>query len=302
VTVWRGQLAEAEAWLDRGELVLQRFTEPTTAMMLYGARAMLEFARGRHADAMTAYRAIEGIERGFAARHLLTIRAQAVKLEMLVRIGETDPVQRALDEMNEDLRATSEMRVVQATLRLARDDPEGAAAALEPILNGASTVDNPRWEIHGLLLRASAEDALGDIGASSRALERALELAEPDGLLLPFLLHPAPELLERHSRLRTTHASLISEILNLLSGRAQPARPEDAEPLQEPLSEAELRVLRYLPTNLPRSEIASELFVSENTIRTHLRNVYAKLGVHSRADAVRRARELGLLSPSTRQR
>ena len=60
-------------------------------------------------------------------------------------------------------------------------------------------------------------------------------------------------------------------------------------------------MLRYLPTNLRAPEIAAELFVSLNTIRTHMRNVYAKLGVHSRADAVNRARELGLLSPSSRK-
>ena len=152
------------------------------------------------------------------------------------------------------------------------------------------------------MLKASVEDALGDTGASSRALERALELAEPDGLLLPFLLHPTPDLLERHARLRTTHAALISEIRNLLSGHTPMARPEQTESLQEPLSESELRVLRYLPTNLQGPEIAAELFVSLNTIRTHLRNVYAKLGVHSRADAVTRARELGLLSPSSLKR
>jgi LuxR family transcriptional regulator, maltose regulon positive regulatory protein len=153
-----------------------------------------------------------------------------------------------------------------------------------------------------LLLTASVEDARGDTGASSRALERALDLAEPDGLLLPFLLHPTPDLLERHSRLRSTHASLISEILNLLAGRTPAARPDDAEPLREPLTDGELRVLRYLPTNLRAPEIAAELFVSLNTIRTHLRNIYAKLGVHGRTDAVKRARELGLLSPSSRNR
>jgi LuxR family transcriptional regulator, maltose regulon positive regulatory protein len=65
-----------------------------------------------------------------------------------------------------------------------------------------------------------------------------------------------PAMLDRHSRLQSTHASLISEILNLLSGRAPVARPEDAEPLQEPLSQAELRVLRNLPTNLRAPEIA----------------------------------------------
>jgi LuxR family maltose regulon positive regulatory protein len=303
VTLWRGQLAEAEGWLDRAEPVLRRFTEPATAMMLYAARAMLEFARGRHEDAMTAQRAAEGIARGLATRHIIARKVQARTLEVLVHIGESDLVQRALDDMDEDVRAMGEMRVVVATLRLAQDDPQGAAAALAAIFAGASPVAmNPPWQIQALLLTARVEDALGDTGASSRALERALDLAEPDGLLLPFLLHPTPDLLERHSRLRSTHASLISEILNLLAGRTPAARPGDAEPLREPLSESELRVLRYLPTNLPGPAIASELFVSLNTIRTHLRNVYAKLGVHSRADAVKRARELGLLSPSSRGR
>jgi LuxR family maltose regulon positive regulatory protein len=298
-TLWRGQLADADAWLQRAELVLGRFAQPTTAMMLYALRALLEFARGRHADAMTAMRAVERIERGLATRHIVATRAQAVKLEMLLGVGQTNLVQRALDEMDDDLRATGEMRVVQAKLRLAQDDPDGAAMVLAPIFNGASPMANPPCAIQALLLKAGAEDALGDTGASSRALEDALDLAEPGGLLLPFLLHPAPELLLRHSRLQTTHASLISVILSLLSGHTPVTRPEDAEPLHEPLTDSELRVLRYLPTNLPAPEIAAELFVSLNTIKTHMRNVYAKLDVHSRADAVRRARELGLLSPSS---
>jgi len=163
-------------------------------------------------------------------------------------------------------------------------------------------VPAPIFGILAQLLEAIARDALRDPGAASRALERALDLAEPGGLLLPFLLYPTRDLLERHARLRTTHAALISEILNLLSGQTPAARPEDVEPLREPLSESELRVLRYLPTNLPAPEIAGELFVSLNTIRTHMRHVYAKLGVHSRTEAVRQARKLGLLSPSSHRR
>ncbi|MCL2419114.1 MAG: hypothetical protein FWD04_07465, partial [Conexibacteraceae bacterium] len=246
-TVWRGQLAEAERWLDLAELVLRSFAEPTTALMLHATRAVLELARGRHDDALAAQHAVDTIQRGLSSQHIVATRAQKLKLELLVRIGETDLVHHAFDEMDEELRTSAVMRVVDAKLRLAQDDPEGAAAVLEPILAGASTIDDPRWEIEWLLVSASAEDALGDTGASSRALERALDLAEPDGLLLPFLLHPVPELVERQARLRTTHASLISEILNLLSGHAPAARPEDAAPLQDPLTESELRVLRYLP-------------------------------------------------------
>jgi LuxR family transcriptional regulator, maltose regulon positive regulatory protein len=262
VALWRGQLAEAEGQLDRAELVLRRFAEPTTAMTIYAARTILESARGRDEEAMAAQRAVENIQRGFATRHMLATRARARTLEVLVHMSETELVQRALDDMDEDIRATTAMRVVQATLRLAHEDPESAAAALAPIFTGASPVENPRWEIQALLVKASVDDALGDTGASSRALERALGLAEPDGLLLPFLLHATPDLLERHARLRSTHAALISEIRNLLSGHTPTARPEQGGPLREPLSESELRVLRYLPTNLRAPEIAAELFVS----------------------------------------
>jgi LuxR family maltose regulon positive regulatory protein len=203
--------------------------------------------------------------------------------------------------MDQEVRGTLEMQVVVATLRLAQGAADAAADALAPILED-STGLNFAWAIAALLMEASARDALGDPLAAFRALERALDAAEPDGVLLPFLLTPLPELLERHARLRTSHTSLISEVLNLLSGHPPVARSSGAAPLLEPLSESELRVLRYLPTNLRAPEIARELFVSLNTIRTHLRNLYSKLGVHGRTDAVERARELGLLSPSSPRR
>ena len=301
-TVWRGRLREAESWLDLAERVLGRDTQPTAALMLYATRGLLAFARGRHAEAAAAYRDAERMERLLVMPHMFTARVQALKLRMLVRVGETEQVERALAEMDEEVRETSQMRVVLAALGLARDDPEAAVDVLAPLLDDSTPVMASVWEIEALLLEAIARDALGDPGAASRALERALDVAEPGGLLLPFLLYPTAELLERQARLRTTHASLIAEILNLLSGHTPAARAKDAAPLQEPLSESELRVLRYLPTNLRGPEIAAELFVSLSTIRTHMRNVYAKLGVHSRADAVKRARELGLLSPSSLKR
>ena len=61
-------------------------------------------------------------------------------------------------------------------------------------------------------------------------------------------------------------------------------------------------MLRYLPTSMQGPEIAGELFVSVNTIRTHMRHLYAKLGVHRRTEAVERARELGLLAPRSQSR
>jgi LuxR family maltose regulon positive regulatory protein len=116
------------------------------------------------------------------------------------------------------------------------------------------------------------------------------------------LLHAVPDLLRSHVRHRSSHAALISEIQSLLAARKLAAPPAGPRPPLEPLRESELRVLRYLPTNLTAQEIATELSVSRHTVKTHIRNLYAKLGTHRRAEAVARARDLGLLAPVTRRR
>jgi LuxR family maltose regulon positive regulatory protein len=163
------------------------------------------------------------------------------------------------------------------------------------------------WMVTALLLEAITRDELGDAAAAGRALENALDLAESDRVLIPFLVRPAPRLLERQARQSTAHTALIAHILSLLAGASpsEPAGPAASlgqpRSLREPLSQAETRVLRYLPTSLTVTEIAGQLYLSVNTIRTHMRHVYDKLGAHRRHEAVERARALGLLAPSTRR-
>jgi LuxR family maltose regulon positive regulatory protein len=105
-------------------------------------------------------------------------------------------------------------------------------------------------------------------------------------------LRPGSGALPRHE---TAHVALLTGILDTMRGSSvTPA--EHPAPLTQELSPSELRVLGYLPTNLSRPEIADELSVSPNTVGTHLRRIYAKLGADDRSAAVRRARELRLLS------
>src|SRR4029077_4177259 len=104
------------------------------------------------------------------------------------------------------------------------------------------------------------------------------------------------ELLEALPRHETAHAALLADILDVLHGSAPAAKEQSWSPPAEELSSGELRVLRYLPTNLSRPEIAGELSVSPNTVNAHIRSIYAKLGVRDRYSAVQRARELQLLS------
>jgi LuxR family transcriptional regulator, maltose regulon positive regulatory protein len=104
------------------------------------------------------------------------------------------------------------------------------------------------------------------------------------------------ELLAALPRHETAHAALLTDILDVLRGGSPAARDQPVPAQAEELSPGELKVLRFLPTNLSRPEIAAELSVSVNTVSTHIRSIYAKLQVSDRSSAVQRARELRLLA------
>jgi LuxR family transcriptional regulator, maltose regulon positive regulatory protein len=303
---WQGRLDQAEPLVRRAEHTLTADAQPATGHVIRYLRGLLELARGRNADALAAFRAAEPLARRLAAPHYTVPRTRALLVHALVRLGDTEGAEQALAELNGHDCDHGETSIATAVLRLAQDDPHAAVAALAPVLDGASVLP---WTglARAFLLEAIARDALGDPAAAGRALERALDLAKPDGALSLFLLHPAPDLLERHARRGTGHTALIAEIHGLLAGqKSEP--PPGGQPgwarrpsLAEPLTNSETRVLRYLPTHLTAHEIANELFLSVNTVITHTRHLYAKLGVHSRREAVDHARALGLLAPSARR-
>ena len=298
VLFWQGQLDEAEAWIQRAERTHRAEAEPVEGLAIRTMRGLLELARGRDADALAAFQAADQLAARLAEPGLVVLPNRSYLVQTLVRLGETERSEQALAALADQDRDDGAIRISLATLRLAQDNPHAAIAALAPVLDGSAPLPWPAWLAQPFLLEAIARDALGDPGAAGRALEHALDLAEPDGVLTMFLLHPVPGLLQRQARQRTAHAALIAEILSLLAGRKLAPPPAGPRPPLEPLSESEIRVLRYLPTNLSGPEIAGELYVSHNTVRTHITHLYAKLGTHTRAEAVARARALGLLAPS----
>jgi LuxR family maltose regulon positive regulatory protein len=314
VLAWRGRLDEAEPWIQRAERTVRPEAEPTAGLLVCYARGLLELARGHHADALVAFRAAERLAGLLAAPHLLVRRVRALQLQAMVRLGETERAERALAELGEQERERGQIRIAMAVLRLAQDHPHAAINALAPVLDGSAPVTGSTWLAQAFMLEAIARDALGDPAAAGRAVERALDLAGPDRALSAFLLYPAPGLLERHARHSTRHAALISEILDLFpegpagpggyggmaSSHARGGLGGSPPRLTEPLSQSEIRVLRYMPTNLSTPEIARELSLSVHTVRTHIRHLFAKLGAHARTEAVARARALGLLAPSGR--
>jgi LuxR family transcriptional regulator, maltose regulon positive regulatory protein len=297
VLTWQGRLEEAEPWMQGAERALRAEAEPAVGLLIRTMRGVLELARGRDAEALAAFQAADQLAGRLAEPNLIVHGNRQFLVQTLVRLGETERAEQALAALGDQDRDLGHMRIGLAALRLAQDDPHEAAAALAPVLGGSAPVPRAMWLTQAFLLEAIARDALGDPPAAASALERALDVAEPDGVLSMFSLHPAPGLLQRQARQRTAHAALIADILSLLAGRKL-AAPAGPRPPLEALSDSELRVLRYLPTNLSGPEIAGELYVSHNTVRTHISHLYGKLGTHTRAEAVARARALGLLAPS----
>jgi LuxR family maltose regulon positive regulatory protein len=300
--VTQGRLEEAEQALSQAERTVRAEVEPAAGMRLYYGRGMLEFVSGRHDAALNAFQAAERLAGSLVTPHTLAPRLRSHLLQTLVRTGETQRVEQALADLDGAERGRGEIRLAEASLRLAQDDPTAAVTALAPVIDGSVVMPNAHlWEVQAFLLQAIAGDALGDAGAARRALEQALDRAAPEGLLFPFLYDPEPGLLDRHRRGGTAHAGLIAEILNVLAGQKPGSPPAGPQHLREPLSHAEARVLRYLPTKLSAPEIAGELYLSVNTVKTHMRHLYDKLGVHRRHEAVEQARALGLLAPSPRR-
>ena len=182
-------------------------------------------------------------------------------------------------------------------------EQRGESADLSPTRHNSPSATALRgWLVQSLLVEAIVRDEAGQGAAAGRALERALQLAAHDRVLMPFIVDPVPELLERHARRDTAHADLISEIIELQAGVEGTGTDQASDSLPEPLTESEVRVLRLLATDLSKREIGNELYVSVNTVKTHVKHLYAKLDVQTRRQAVERARALGLLTYSSRNR
>ena len=201
-----GRFAEAERHLARAEDTLRAALDPGTEVVLHHARGMLRFGEGRFEQALAEFAAAQGLERLLAGTHVFTVDVRSRALQVQVRMGDTAAVQHALAGLSDEQRNRAGVRIALGALALEQDDLENAVEVLAPVIDGSAPALYVRWaRVEALLLAAGARDRLGDPRAAEESLEAALELAEPEGLLLPFMLWPSRELLERHPRHRTAH-------------------------------------------------------------------------------------------------
>jgi DNA-binding NarL/FixJ family response regulator len=291
--VWTGELDEAERWLLRTVRAVETDTGPDVRLLVHIVSGMLHSCRGRHRDALRELTSATRLQAHLPDPHAVANQVTDWTVATQLRAGLLDEAHATLAGLDED---RAEIRNARAAILLAEHDPGAALAALRDVLNGTAPAIGYVTVVEAQLLAGRAHRQLGDRRAATAAAERALTLAGADRLVLPFAMTGATELLESLPRRDTEYEALRTEILDVLRGSSVlSVKPPSDQPVSgylEKLSPGELRVIRYLPTNLSRPEIATELSISLNTVSTHIRSIYAKLGVGDRSSAVRRAQEL----------
>ena len=304
MAIWMGEFDEGEHWVHRAWEVADPDLDPAAAVLLHVGTGMLHAARGQHQAAVEEFEAAARVQSRLTGVHALAPRIAGWLATERARLGMLDEARATLTSFcaEADRIGTiydGQMGAIhngRAVIFLADGDPAGALGALGGVLDAAPPVAPAFTVVESHLLAGIAHLQLGDRAAAAAATEAALAVAEPDRLMFPFAMTDAAELIDALPRHETAHRALLADIVDLLRGEPMPSHDGELRSPPEELSPSELRVLRYLPTNLTRPDIARELYVSINTVNTHIRNIYSKLGARDRSSAVRRARELRLLS------
>jgi LuxR family transcriptional regulator, maltose regulon positive regulatory protein len=291
----RLQLDEAERWLQQAERALDRGRQSLLSLLGRTIRALMLEARGRLEEALDEVRAVREGARALN-EHPYLAGLQQVEARLLISLGRIEPALEVLGPPGANGAANSGLLAERARVYLLEGDPAAARATLAPALH-----DDRRQIAHlpamAWLVEALARDGQHDPPGADQALTAAIDILAAAGMVRPLVLYGRTlvSLLERQLDQGTAHRAFIAQALSVLNAH-HPTAGSSGDGV-EPLTERELQVLGYLPTMLSASEIADELIVSHNTVRSHLKAIYRKLGSHRRTEAVRRARQLRLLDP-----
>ena len=281
-----------------------------TGLPLYPYRSRVAMARIRQAqgDLEGAAELLDEAERRYAGDLFPNVRPVAA-LRARVWVGQGRLGEALGWAREQDLTAADDLsylrefeHITLARVLLARSKGERAGRSfqeaiglLERLLQAAEEGGRTGSAVEILVLQALAHRMRGDRAAALVPLERALTLAEPEGYVRIFVDEsPAMAVLLEAAAEDGIAPSYVHQLL-AACGKGEDSAPA-TKVLVEPLSERELDVLGLFGTDLGGPDIARELVVSLNTMRTHTKNIYAKLGVNTRRAAVRRAEELGLFS------
>lgn len=271
--------------------------EPAPLLALTIAQGLAAVSLGRPRAAEQAGARIRTQTSGWTPPDYLADEAVRLTTEIALVSGDPGRLVGPTQEWAESTRPSTTGHASRARLLLATGDLAGAQEAAERAMSGAdsATIADLVAQVEAwIVLALVAERQRGRAEARS-ALGHAVDLARPNQLVRPFLV-AATGITPLLDEFRAGSAQTAAFATGLVTRLAQagPSAPEPP-PLIEPLTARELAVLAELPTMKSNSEIAAEAYVSINTVKAHLKGAYRKLDVSNRRDAVRRARDLGLI-------
>jgi LuxR family maltose regulon positive regulatory protein len=292
----RNRLGDAERSIAAACAIAPRAGDRALRLVVELTRAAIAVSAGALEQAQSVVLAASRAGSGWQMPAPLAVATAITRAGVMLAAGRADDARRAIAHLPAPGQ-WAETEVVWARLALHAGDPRTAARIVADGVDQVMPALTRAAAIELRALGAVAEHRSGDPDAALVLLEQALALAEPEQELSPFLAvgPPVRELLVRRIRAGTAHRSLAGELGELLDPHTIAAADRRSAMALEPLSEREEVVLRYLPTTLSKAEIASEMRVSVNTVKTHMKNIYRKLDVTDRAQAIRRARTLHLV-------
>lgn len=297
----RGRPERADRHVTAGLAAVAGGIEPWSAVGLNVTRASVAVSREQPRTAAAALRAAHDIFGDSPVPPSMADALTRAETDVTVLLGDVAlPPRRpggSLAGTSESATSSSS----KARVALARGDLNAARAAAEAVPRppASANLDDVLAGIEASLVLAEVANRRGHAGAASEGIRAALELARPQGLVRPFLVTRSQgiaALLRRQSAAQAHGEAFIAGLFVAFKQQgAAGLSVREPNPLLEPLSERELAILAELPAMSSNDEIASTFYISVNTVKSHLKNLYRKLDVANRREAVRRARDLGLI-------
>jgi len=292
VHLQRNELREARGWIKQADAVLGVCPDKLIGAVAYLVAAGGALAEGR---APVAAQIITRARSGWTVPTWLDQQLSLVESRACAAAGD---IQAALAAAERAGSGTSlEAAVVLAHAWAVAGDGESAQHMLAPVLAAEGGAPD-RVRLQAWLVDARLSYTKGDGARGRRSLASALRLAEREQLRLPFVVERGwlGPVLRRDPELAGTHRRLLVPALGHEQVPGPRRAPDRAAVLiVEPLTEREREVLLHVSGMLNTAEVASEMYISVNTVKTHLRNIYRKLAAAHRSEAVRRARQLQLI-------
>lgn len=301
------ELDQAVQYLEQG-IAMNKLWHPFAVLEGYTSLALCNDLQG---DTQGAWQSVQRARQVATAFDVTQIDDRVVAMteaRLKLRQGDKQAFFRYMEQERAehpspslfDARIRKYEQMFLAQTHLALDQPEEALELIEDLLPVMEKNNRTLILVELEILRSMTFTAQGRASSAQEAIENALVLAAPAGFIRLFveqgqaLIAPLKSALERE-----VCPEFTASLLRILDGDHRTPISQDIqwqEGLVEPLSERELQVLGYLNSSLTVPEIAEELYISDSTVRSHVKSIYGKFGVHRRLDAIKRGEELGLLT------